>query len=360
MTTRSPYAAIRALDGAVDRVAPRDHSAWEVRPPLVRGVHVSTSRARQLRATVRQLERCLSEDGVLLPPARTYVGELLNARNIDTFLEAAASGRWRDRPAEGELSWSSLATLRDCLKILGEEAGLGELVLPAVYRERLDLSPVVPAAQQLVLYRQLADMAARAPEDLDAANHRDRVRAMMRVRLLALVGVVLDTGARSAELRGMRVDRDLGEGLGTVTVRRRPQNATHLPEVVETYVLREGAQAALRWWLELRNDLMVLVQGGKSALWVAVRAGSGDPVPGLPLQEWGLERAYAKGVAALNAEMAGRWDAAAHGPWMPLPRRMEQLRRGVHAQPIDADDPAEAENGPEGAVEAPVQSEFAV
>lgn len=338
---RSPYAAIRALTAAVDRVAPRERDKWERRPALVRGGQVSVSRARQLRATVAQLERCLaSPDDVLPGRARSFVVSLLNSRNVDTFLETASAGRWRDQPERGELSWSSLATLRDCLKILGEEAGVGEVVLPRIYRERLDLNPVVPPAQQQVLYRQLADMAARDPDGLDAAGYWERVQAMARVRLLAMVGVVLDSGARAVELRGMRADRDLDAGRGAVTVRRRPQNAVHLPEVVERFVLREGARAALERWLTVRAELLTVVEGGKSALWVAVSPGAGDPVPGLPLQTWGIERTYAKGVAALNVEMAGRWDAAAHGPWVPLPRRLEQLRRGVHAQPVAGEEGA--------------------
>lgn len=296
----------------------------------------SPARCRQLRMTLAQLERCLAAD-VLPEEAREDVRELLSPEGIDAFLDTAAAGRWR-APRKGQrrrrLSWSSLATLRDCLKILGEEAGLPPLVLPRVWRERQHLKPVVKPAQQEVLYRQLADLAARKPAGLADVSLRELVQARMRVRLLAMVGVVLDTGARSVELRRMRVD-DLGDGLETLRVFRAPQNASHLPDVMEVYRLREATRAALRWWLGVREELVAPLEGAKTALWVAVWPGAGDPVPGLPLRHDGVEQAYSNGVAALNVEMAGGWDVAEFGPWVPLPRRMEQLRRGVVAEPLE-------------------------
>lgn len=277
---------------------------------------VSAPRARQLRMTVRQLERAIGA-GVMPKGSKSQLAAVFSPRGIDRFLDGAASGAFRDDPGRGELSWSALATLRDCLKILGGAAGFTGLVLPRVYRERLDLKPPVPAPQRAALYRKLADMAAAGPLRGDGTmlSFEDRTR------LLAMVAVVLDTGARSTELSGMRLD-DLGEGEETLTVRRSPQNATHLPPVVDEAWLRDGTRVAVRHWLAVRDELVAPLEGAKTALWVSLRAHHNAPI-GMPLRPRGVQRAYARGVAALNTLMAGE-----HG-WEPLPTTLEQLRRSV-------------------------------
>lgn len=188
---------------------------------------------------------------------------------------------------------------------------------------------------------------------------RWRVQAMGRVRALALVGVVLDSGARAGELCAQRL-ADLGEGLATVRLVRRPQNGSDLPAsvvaaragvsrstvsrvlsddprasdaavdavlaaveqfgdggpVVERYDLREGTQVALAWWLDARQHLVENLDGRRRALWVSLTP-QGPAPPGAALRPRGLERAFARDITALNAELAGQWDVAERGPWLP-------------------------------------------
>jgi integrase len=347
----SPHPSIRALQAVVDRTAPSR----------------SRERVRQLTMTVRQLERAV-DAGALSEDAGQSVAVLLDAENTDDFLDSAWEGRWRDRPGQGELSYASVSVLRACLKILGEESGV-EVLLPRMGQPAP--KPTVPPAQQAALYRRLADWAAE--EESGWVDAREAVRVMGRVRLLAMVGVVLDTGARASELSGMRLD-DLDQDASTVRVVRRPQNASELPARVigaragvsetvvtrvlagdpwpseasydkvlsaldelgpgggreeETCRLREGTSVAVGRWLRVREHLVAPLEGAKTALWVSVQRATGQPVAGLPLMPRGVERAYARGAAQLNVELAGRWDPAVDGPWVPLPTRLEQLRRSV-------------------------------
>lgn len=311
-TKRAPqYATIRQLARLAEGLTPE----------------VSPSRARQLRMTVRQLERAV-DAGVMPRGSKSKLDVLLSPRGVDAFLEAAAAGDLRVGPGAGELSWSSLATLRDCLRILGEAAGL-DLVLPRVFREREHLAPIVPPAQQALLWRRLADMAAAGPLARGGAS----IPARDRTRLLAMVGVVLDTGARSGELAAMNLD-DFGDGLETVRVRRQPQNASHLSAVEDVCVLREGTRVAVQRWLLVRTDLLrVRGWSAERALWLSLVPGPGQMVPGIRLGERSLRVAYTRGVSLLNGVMAGEYG------WEPLPRHLERLRRGVEAvlaEPSDA------------------------
>jgi hypothetical protein len=303
----SPFPSIRALQAAVDRTAPTR----------------SRERIRQLNMTVRQLERAL-DAGALSEDAGRSVAVLLDPENVDDFLDSAWEGRWRDKPGRGELSYASMRTLRDCLNILGQESGV-DVLLPRMSQPapRSTVSP----SQQAALYRRLAEWAAvEVPED-GWADAREAVRAQGRVRLLAMVGGAVDAGPRASELSAMHVD-DLGEGLGSVRVGRMPQNGPG-PAVVEECALREGTAVAVRRWLRVREALVAPLEGAKTALWVSLRMNHEQPVPGLPLMPRGVERAYARGAAQLNVELAGQWDASTDGPWVPLPTRLEQLRRSV-------------------------------
>lgn len=315
----------RLLQSLVERIAPRDPERWEARAP-VGGRQVSAARARQLWMTLRQLDRAVGDNS--LPravKAKTMVASVFSPRTVDAFLEQAVDGRYRDDPRSGRLSWSTRATLRDCLKILGTAAGY-DLVLPAVYRERLDLKPPVPAAQRVALYRKLADLAAAGPLERDGIV----MTPVERARLLALVAVVIDTATRSGELALMNV-ADLAEGESAVRVRRRPQNAAHLPEVEEVCPLREGSQVAVRRWLKARSTLFEHVEGGRSALWVSQFPNQWGP-GGMPLRPQGIQRAYARGIVVLNGLMAGEYG------WEPLPGTLEQLRRSVELERAGSDD----------------------
>lgn len=299
--TASRYPTIRRLHRLVDALAPE----------------VSDSRARQLRMTVRQLERALAHDR-MPHGSKSKLDALLSPRGVDAFLEAATTGELRTGPGAGELSWSSLATLRDCLRILGEAAGM-DLVLPQIYRESRDLAATATPGQQAALWRRLADMAARGPLEYGHAS----IPVRDRTRLLAMVGVVLDTGARSTELSAMGLG-DLADEMTELRVHRRPQNAAHLPAVEDVCVLREGTRVALRRWMATRAEL--LREGGRPAeraLWVSLVPAGNQPTPGWRLGPRGVRDAYTRGVRLLNGVMAGE------PGWEPLPRHLEQLRRAV-------------------------------
>ena len=300
---QSRYPTIRCLGRLVDALAPG----------------VSDSRVRQLRMTVGQLERALAHDR-MPHGAKSQLAVLLSPRGVDAFLEAATTGELRTGPGAGELSWSSLATLRDCLRILGDAAGM-DLVLPQIYRESRDLAATATPGQQAALWRRLADMAARGPLEYGHAS----IPVRDRTRLLAMVGVVLDTGARSTELSAMDLG-DLDDGMAELRVCRRPQNAAHLPAVEDVCVLRDGTRVALRRWMAVRAEL--LREGDRPterALWVSLTSvpPAGQRAPGWRLGPRGVRDAYTRGVRLLNGVMAGE------PGWEPLPRHLEQLRRAV-------------------------------
>lgn len=318
--------SVRELWAVVDRLAPRDEAAWEARPPLRRGRLVSRSRALQLRTTLAQLERAVARpempDG-----AAGSLRVLLGPEGTDVFLELAAAGELRDPGTgrTGELSWSSVATLRDCLAILGEETGI-EMLLPKVWRPAAK-APVTPA-QAAALYRRMADMAASAP--LDA----------LLARTLAVIGVALDSGMPSGDMVARRL-ADVDLDAGALRAEWHRQNAAHMPVPEETVRLREGTVVAVESWLRFRRQLVDALEGADpGALWVTTwptsrgfADGRSELYPaGLPLGPWGFSAAHRSGVGRLNEVMAGRWDG--DGPWEPLPLRFEQLVRAVEAERV--------------------------
>jgi hypothetical protein len=297
-------APARALDVVVDRLAGE----------------VSASRLRQLRMVVGMVDRALAGHwpaGVRRP--RTARG-LFEPGALGVFWDLAASGVLRAREVGGEqgLVVASQRVVRDCLSVLAEEVVPGRAVaLPVVGQP--EPKGVVARGQMVVLYRRMADMASEAPVEQGSLS----LRFEHRVRLLAMVAVVLDTGARSVELQGMVLE-DLDVDAGRLVVRRRQQNGAHMGSVVEECVLREGTLVALRRWLRVRAGIVGAMQGGHVAsLWVSVFPNWAQPVPGFPLLARGIQRSYASGVRSLNGLMAGRRG------WSPLPTTLEQLRRAV-------------------------------
>lgn len=316
MTEQKPL-AIRRLENVVERVAPRDRARWQARPALRRGRQVSQSRAYQLRATVRQLDLAVEHEGMPEGCGRS-VQRLLGPQAVDAFLELASEGEFRDpdRPAMlgRPLSWSSLATLRDCVKILGEELEIS-VVVPRVYRQRLDLAPVADEDQLAAVYGRLV----QAPGD-----------ALM-ARALACAGLVLDSRMRSGDLVSRRVEHlHLDEVGPWVDARWTSQGSGHVRE--DTAVLRAGTVVALRRWLRFRRQLVDGLEGSDHGmLWVTVRAteqhGRGTYAAGMPLGPRGLRVGFSSGMERLSEVLAARWEGP--GPWTPLPSRVEQWRRGV-------------------------------
>ena len=326
--TEQDAPGVRRLQRLVERVAPRDPSRWEVRPPLKRGRLVSRSRADQLRATVRQLGLAVGHEGMPERCGRS-VKALLSPYSIDAFLELASEGTFRDpdKPAllGKELSWSSLGTLRDCLVILGEEADV-EVVVPSVWRQ-----PAVQAPsdkQAAAVYRKVAGMATGAPLD------------PLLARTVAVVGMILDTGMQTGALLSRRV-ADVDLEAGTVQAVYRTQNAAHRPAVEALLPMREGTVVAVQRWLGFRQRLVDALEGADhGALWVTVQASTkpgagGESVTyeaGMPLGPLGFRAAHASAMGQLNAVLAGRWDQSSRGPWQPLPLTPEGLRRAVDVE----------------------------
>jgi hypothetical protein len=279
---------------------------------------VSASRYRQLRMVVGMWERALPvwpADGV-----RPGVGAagLFDTGVLEVFWDLAVAGRLRllEHDVGRPLTIASQRVVRDCLGILAELVVPGRVVeLPVVVQQ--EPRPVAPRGQFRALYRELAEMAAGAPGERDGT----RLRYEDRVRLLAIVSVVLDTGCRSAELEAMRLD-DLGEGLGEVLVRRVPQNGTGDP-VQEVCALSDGTRVALRRWLLVRRDLVAALEGTQAALWVSMLPNQWQDTQGFALRAQGIRKAYSRGMWALNTLMGGR------GGWEPMPTTLEQLRRAV-------------------------------
>lgn len=323
MTEQRPL-AIRRLENLVERVAPRDQARWDARPPLKRGRLVSQSRARQLRATVRQLALAVGHEGMPEGCGRS-VQRLLSPASVDAFLELASEGEFRDPDKVAllgkPLPWATLAMLRDCLVILGEEAKV-EVVVPRVYRERLDLAPVADEDQLAAVYGRLVQWSGDAPVD-----------ALM-ARALACAGLVLDSRMRSGDVASRRVEHlHLDEGDAWVDGVWTPQGLGRVREGAA--VLSPGTVAALRRWLRFRDRLVAGLEGADHGmLWVTVQA-MGRPVggvyqvyaAGLPLRAQGLRMGFGTGMGRLNDVLAARWKGPS--PWSPLPLRVEQWRRGV-------------------------------
>jgi hypothetical protein len=368
--------SVRQLAALVDRVAPRDPGRWDGREkaPGAAGVmvQVSPERARQLWMLVGMFDRAIDRQEM---PGRAVrsLPQLFTWAALGPFWELAVAGELRHfaKDVGKPLPVASQRVVRDCLGILAAMAVPGKRVrLPVL--EQPEPKPVVAERQLTAVYRELVDMAGRGPLELDGVT----MPADERSRLLAVVAVVLDAAPRTGEMVAMRL-ADLGPGEGWVEVSRRPQNRrdgvrqedvaaglgvsrtavayalSPRPElrakvseatrqavareveaggdagpVVERYALREGTRVALRRWLAVRERVVDPLTGGKSALWVTLRASKLGP-PGLPISGQGLVQSYTRGMTALNMLMAGQYG------WEPMPMTLDRLRRSVWPLPLD-------------------------
>jgi integrase len=309
MTTAARPPVLDPLDRALMRVTSRPDT--------------SAARSRQLRWVAGELRRALDHE-TFPKAARRDLAALFSAEPMGVYFALAARGDLRARAAPGAAA-STVASIRvrmDCVEILARAA-----VVPVELPER-------PAMQELKTpvgprQRSLLHGWLEAAADHPGADPG-------RVRLFALVGVVLDTGARAGELCALKV-ADLSPGLATVTVVRRPQARSVAPPTTEVHALNGVTQAALRHWLDVREDLIREVQGTAKSLWVSVRGNHAGVLdadgnarhrpPGMPLMPRGLARAYTRTVVQVNADMVGR------PGWEPLPYRLEQLRRAIESKP---------------------------
>ncbi|MFI2620424.1 hypothetical protein [Streptomyces sp. NPDC018584] len=316
--------SVRQLAAYVDRVAPRDPVRWEAREPVPGAaglpVRVSRERGRQLWMVVGMFDRAVGREEMPVR-SRKSAAQLFTWAALRAFWELAVDGELYARAADlGErMPLASQRVVRDCLELLASIVVPGKVVrLPVV------VSPapraVTTPSQEAELFRFLVGMAADAGGIPAVAGQSRQVAQDYRTRLLAKTGVVLDTRSRSGELAGMR-EADLDASLHSVRVVRHQQNGRHLEPLEVVLPLSEGTRVALRRWLRVRERLVRGVEGSVDALWVSVAANNKGQPPGLPVSPQSLRAAYARGVRALNAEMAGR------PGWQPLPTRLEGLRR---------------------------------
>lgn len=302
-------AAVEEVTAAAERLCAREAT--------------SAARARQLRWFVRELKLAVAHPEFRPGGPVHGAADLLQAQAVSSYLELGRRGELRTRASSVPGAVSSTASMRvreDCLKLVARE-----LMLPLVLGERAPVPEVhatvdAPTRSQLRSY--LLDRAGNPPE------------LAVHVRLLAIIGIVLDTGARVGELCALTEQDVLLEGrTPTVTIVRMPQARRVADPVTERIALSRGTTAALRHWLERRQELIDEFQLGVRALWVSIAgnhaglpAADGHAIrrpPGMPLRPRGLQRAYTRAVVELNAELAGS------PGWRPLPYRLELLRRAV-------------------------------
>ncbi|MET7713765.1 hypothetical protein [Streptomyces sp. NPDC005407] len=277
---------------------------------------VSEQRARQLWMVVGMFDRAVGREEMPGRASRS-APQLFTWAALDGFWDLALPGElWQNpRQAGRPMPLATQRIVRDCLDILAREVVPDRRVrLPSVVQPALRATTT--PAQEVELFRFLVGLASGGPLGRGGAGMTVEYRA----RLLALTGVALDTRSRAGELAALRM-ADLGEGEGSVRVRRRQQNGAHLEPVELVLPLSEGTRVAVRSWLSFRDGLVYPLQGSADALWVTlVRRSAAEPA-GLPLGAGGLRQAYARGVATLNWVMAGT------DGWEPLPGRLEGLRR---------------------------------
>ncbi len=318
MTQGQAAGAVDEVTAAAERLCAREDT--------------SAARARQIRWFVKELRLALAHPEYRPAGPVETAADLFAAQAVSSYLDLGRRGELRTRASRVPGAVSSPASMRvreDCLKLLARELSvpvdLGERADPPQVREPVD----APTRSQLRAY-----LLERAQNPPMLASH---------VRLLAVIGVVLDTGARVGELCALTLaELDLEAREPTVRIVRMPQARRVAEPVTELVTLSPGTVAALGHWLNRRRELVDEFHLGVKALWVSVAgnhaglpAADGHAIrrpPGMPLRPRGLQRAYTRTVVELNAELAGSVG------WRPLPYRLEQLRRAVDLT-FAADDP---------------------
>ncbi|WP_157867755.1 hypothetical protein [Streptomyces prasinus] len=238
-------------------------------------------------------------------------GPLFRQQSVDAYLALAGRGALRVRRAASSASGDHSRQIRiEVLALLAKAAG--------VYA---DLPPQPDPARKQPVPKRARSLLRTSLEEI-----ADRGEALPgQIRMLALGATAVDTGARSGELCACRIE-DLAPGLDRVRIVRRPQGWSEAEAYVELIDLSRLSRTALRRWLVERHALLERVRGTTTALWVGLRAnhrGEYTVPPGTPLEPRGLYRAWTRAVDQTNEQMAGE------PSWVPLPTRMEQLRRGV-------------------------------
>ncbi|MCX5213752.1 site-specific integrase [Kitasatospora sp. NBC_00240] len=292
------------------------------------GDGLSPERLRQYAAVLGELERAAAAGDLPADPRAPLTADLVTA-----FLEHAEAGRYRaSTAATGPTSPSTNRVRIGCLNGLSEQAGH-----PYDLEHRTPAPPLKPGTTA----REAADLR----EYLRSQNRRSLLDDG-HARILAAIGICLDTGGRSGELAAIRL-ADLGPGLRTVRLRPNPQRlagrgpgpgepiglyAPTRAALVRYLPVREGLVAAMRAWYALHPDqdvdpnhdfLFVSLRPNHTGGRPAVEGGTPLRPEGVPLHPQGLRRALDRAALRINA---GRPKAR------PLPT-MEQLRRITDGAP---------------------------
>jgi integrase len=270
---------------------------------------ISKARGRQVRWVAGEYARALAHPDHPLD-TDAAAGRLFRRRAVDAYLSLAARGELRVRQSvKADSGDNSRQTRIEVLALLAKAA--------AAYA---DLPPQPDPARKAPVAKRARSLLRTSLEEV-----ADRSALPEQIRMLAIGATVADTGARSGELCACRIE-DLAPSLEEIRIVRRPQGWDEAEFYVELIALSGLSRAALRRWLIERQALMERVQGSTTALWVGLRAnhrGAHVVPPGTPLEPRGMFRAWTRAVDRTNEQMAGE------PSWVPLPTRMEQLRRGV-------------------------------
>lgn len=295
----------------------------------------SAVRERQLWWVAGELARALQHPDFPVD-ADAPVEDLFEREATTAYLDLGAAGELRVRATDTKPGTENLHTTRmrrTVLGLLAEQLGV-EADLPRKPPRPPAKEPVAPRPREL-LRERLTDLQERTLGG----------ESTVRLRMLAIGGMVADTGARSGEL----VDQDLNDlhpGLTAARVRRRPQGSTSEGHTrVDAVPLQRPSSTAVAAWLRERHRIIAPaaddtrdrtrsapLTGSAWALWVSIRSNHGEihadgtaaPRPaGTPLGARGLAYAWNSAVAETNLALQGE------PGWTPLPDRMDQLRRGV-------------------------------
>lgn len=270
---------------------------------------ISQARGRQVRWVAGEYGRALAHPDHPLD-TDAEAGPMFRRRAVDAYLALAGRGELRVRQATTATSGeNSRQTRIEVLALLAKALG--------VYA---DLPPQPDPAPKDPVPKRARSLLRSSLEEA-----ADQVARPGQIRMLAIGAVAVDTGARSGEHCACGID-DLAPSLEEIRIVRRPQGWSEAEAYVELIGLSGLSRAALRRWLVERDALLERVRGSATALWVSLHAnhrGEHAVPPGTPLETRGLYRAWTRAVEQTNEQMAGE------PSWVPLPARMEQLRRGV-------------------------------
>lgn len=248
------------------------------------------------RSTVRQREWALRRvlDTVAASPAARVTSGNVTAEEL-VRLSAWAEAELHDEATPLPTRRAHLSAVRAFARFAGVAEQVPSLPTPPL-RRLLD-PPVVRAVVTL------------ADRPLPGVLREERLRAAALVTLTAVTGV---KGVQLCALRTADVD---------VAARSvAPAGTAPLP-------LPEWARDACVDWLAVRQPLVDALEGTTDALFVSVRpnhdprTGATRPA-GLPLRPRGLQRSFARVVAAANLAHAGE-------PGFPLPTSLTWWRRSV-------------------------------